>query len=82
MEQEVGGKWERFSYPHPCLNPQWSEQSLALTKQVGFKTAVLTEAGVVTKASNSLLLRRVYIGNDDVEAFRWRLDNAFAGRTV
>jgi len=82
LEQELGGKSEHFSYPHPCLNPQWSEQSLALTKQVGFKTAVLTEAGVVTKASNPLLLQRVYIGNDDVEAFRWRLENAFAGRTV
>jgi len=82
LEQELGGKPEHFSYPHPCLNPQWSEQSLALTKRIGFKTAVLTDAGVVTKKSNPLLLPRVYVGNDDAEAFCWRLENAFAGRMV
>ena len=88
LEQELGGKSEHFSYPNPgLLYPQWNEQSLALTKQIGFKTAVLTDAGVVTKASNPLLLQRVYIGNDDADAFRWRLDcafarEAFAGRRV
>ena len=82
LEQELGGKSEHFSYPHPCLNPQWSEQSLALTRQIGFKTAVLTDAGVVTNTSNPLLLQRVYIGNDDADTFRWRLENALAGRMV
>jgi peptidoglycan/xylan/chitin deacetylase (PgdA/CDA1 family) len=82
LDRELGGKSEHFSYPHPCLHPQWQEQSLTLTKKIGFKTAVLTDAGVVTKTSNPLLLQRVYIGNDDTDAFCWRLDNAFAGRNV
>ena len=82
LEKELGGKSEHFSYPHPCLNPQWSEQSLAMTKRIGFKTAVLTDAGLVTKMSNPLLLQRVYIGNDNAEVFCWRLENAFAGRMV
>ena len=83
LERELGGKSEHFSYPNPhFLNPQWNEQSLALTQRIGFKTAVLTDHGVVTKTSNPLLLQRVYIGNDDADAFCWRLDNAFAGRKV
>jgi len=82
LEQELGGKPEHFSYPHPCFSPQWSEQSLAVTKQLGFKTAVLTDHGVVTKASNPLLLHRVIPGNEDADAFCWRLDNEFVGRAV
>ena len=82
LERELGGKSEHFSYPHPCLNPQWNEQSLALTKKIGFKTAVLTDQGVVTKTSNPLLLQRVIPGNEDADAFCWRLENAFAGRIV
>jgi peptidoglycan/xylan/chitin deacetylase (PgdA/CDA1 family) len=82
LEKELGAKSEHFSYPHPCLNPQWNESSLAVTKQIGFKTAVLTDPGVVTKTSNPLLLQRVYIGNNDADAFCWRLENAFAGRMV
>ena len=83
LERELGSKPEHFSYPNPCLlNPQWNEQSLALTKRIGFKTAVLTDNGIVTKTSDPLLLRRVYVGNDDADAFRWRLENAFAGRNV
>ena len=83
LEHELGNKPLHFSYPHPCLlNPQWTQASLAVTKQAGFRTAVLTDAGVVTKTSNPMLLPRVYIGNDDADAFRWRLENAFAGRYV
>ena len=82
LERELNGKSEHFSYPHPCLYPQWNEQSLALTKQIGFKTAVLTDQGVVTKSSNPLLLQRVIPGDDDADDFCWRLDNAFAGRKV
>ena len=82
LGRELGEKLGHFSYPHPCYYPQWSEQSLALTKQLGFKTAVLTEHGIVTKTSNPLLLHRVIPGNEDAEAFCWRLDNEFAGRKV
>lgn len=84
LDREIKtGRSEHFSYPNPCLlNPQWNEQSLAVTKQAGFKTAVLTDAGVVTKTSDPLLLPRVTAGNEDADAFQWRLDNAFAGRMV
>jgi peptidoglycan/xylan/chitin deacetylase (PgdA/CDA1 family) len=83
LERELGGKSEHFSYPNPCmLPPQWNEQSLALTKKIGFKTAVLTDAGVVMKKSNPLLLPRVTPYNENVDAFRWRLENAFAGREI
>ena len=82
LERELGEKPEHFSYPHPCLSPQWNEHSLALTGQLGFKTAVLTDHGMVTKTSHPLLLHRVIPGNECAEDFCWRLDNAFAGREV
>jgi peptidoglycan/xylan/chitin deacetylase (PgdA/CDA1 family) len=83
LEQELDGKSEHFSYPNPgLLNPQWSEKSLALTKQIGFKTAILTNFGVVAKTTNPLLLPRVTVGNENTAAFCWRLENAFAGREV
>ena len=36
----MGEPVEHFSYPHPALNPQWSNQTLNITREAGFKSAV------------------------------------------
>jgi peptidoglycan/xylan/chitin deacetylase (PgdA/CDA1 family) len=79
LEKELGTAVEHFSYPHPYqINPQWSEASLAETRKLKYKTAVLTQRGVVTKTSMPLLLPRVRVQNAP-EEFRWTLERAFAG---
>jgi len=81
LERELGEPIQHFSYPHPYLiDPQWSEDSLRETESIGYKTAVLTQHGSVRRNANPLLLPRVYIGNDSVEQFRWKLENAFMGK--
>ncbi|MDR1962211.1 MAG: polysaccharide deacetylase family protein [Planctomycetaceae bacterium] len=53
LEREIGERIEHFSYPHPCLDPQWNESTLFETNELAFKTAVLTQFGIVTKDSNT-----------------------------
>ena len=80
LEQELGEPVLHFSYPHPYqMDPQWNEDSFKETQQLGYKTAVTTRKGLVRQAENSLLLPRLYIGNDSAEQFRWHLETAFAG---
>ena len=80
LEQELGEPVQHFSYPHPYqIDPQWNDDSLKQTEQLGYKTAVLTRHGLVYQAENPLLLPRLYIGNDHAERFRWHLESAFAG---
>ena len=42
LEEELGEQIDHFSYPHPALNPEWSAQTLEITREAGFKSAVLT----------------------------------------
>lgn len=78
LEKELGESIEHFSYPHPCLHPQWNEKTFALTERLNYKTVVLTQPGIVTQSSDPQLLPRVMIGNPDVEEFRWKLETALA----
>ncbi|MDR2441438.1 MAG: polysaccharide deacetylase family protein [Planctomycetaceae bacterium] len=79
LEQELGEPVEHFSYPHPCLDPQWNNATLAETKKLNYKTAVLTNFGLVTRSCLPLLLPRIMISNQDNKEFRWKLETALAG---
>jgi len=80
LEQELVGPVQHFSYPHPYqIDPQWNEDSLQETQKLGYKTAVLTQKGLVKQDANPLLLPRLYVGNGPAEPFRWKLEKAFAG---
>ncbi len=83
LTRELGAAPEHFSYPHPTLSPQWNDRTLALTRQLRYKTAVLTQEGVVHHEADPLLLTRVNVVADcDAEALRWKLETAFIGVTT
>jgi len=81
IEQEMGEPIEHFSYPHPALNPQWSQQTLQITRAAGFKSAVLTTAGPVRAKDNPLALRRISTPAD-LNQFVFNLQSTFLGRSA
>ncbi len=81
LEEEIGEPIDHFSYPHPALNPQWSKQTLELTREAGFKSAALTMAGPVRAGDDPLALKRIYAAND-LDQFTWNLQCTFLGRAV
>ncbi|MDR0391580.1 MAG: polysaccharide deacetylase family protein [Planctomycetaceae bacterium] len=79
LEHELGEPVEHFSYPHPCLDPQWNNATLAETEKLNCKTTVLTSFGLVTQNSSPLLLPRVMLNNQNNKEFQWKLETAFTG---
>ena len=80
LEKEMGEPVEHFSYPHPALNPQWSSLTHDITREAGFKSAVLTTPGPVRTGDDPLALRR--IGTPaDLDQFTWNLQCTFLGRS-
>jgi peptidoglycan/xylan/chitin deacetylase (PgdA/CDA1 family) len=78
LASELGEPVEHFSYPHPCLDPQWNNATLDKTIKLNHKTAVLTSYGTVTRRSSPLLLPRIMLCNQNDQEFRWKLENALA----
>lgn len=81
LEEKMGEEIAHFSYPHPALNPQWSKETLAITREAGFKSAVLTDRGPVRPGDDPLALKRIYSSNDP-EQFTWNLQTTFLGRSL
>lgn len=79
LEKEVGVPVVHFSYPHPTLDPHWTEQTVAMTEKAGYQTAVTATAGPVQKRDNPLTVRRISAPGDRHE-FLWRLECTFLGR--
>lgn len=79
IEAEMGEPVEHFSYPHPALNPQWSGETLGITREAGFQSAVLTTRGSVRAGDDPLALKR--IGTPpDLDQFTFNLQSTFLGR--
>ena len=81
VEEELGERIDHFSYPHPALNPQWSAQTLEITREAGFRSAALTTCGPVHAGDEPLALKRIYAAND-LNDFTWNLQCTFLGRSV
>jgi peptidoglycan/xylan/chitin deacetylase (PgdA/CDA1 family) len=81
LEQELGVPVEHFSYPHPALNPQWSRQTLEITREAGFKSAVLTTCGPIRRGDDPLALKRIYTA-PDLDQFTWNLQSTFLGKSI
>jgi peptidoglycan/xylan/chitin deacetylase (PgdA/CDA1 family) len=79
LEAELGVPVLHFSYPHPALNPQWNNGTLAITKEAGYQTAVTTTPGLVRKGDDPLRLARVWTPRSEHE-FLWNLECAFLRR--
>jgi len=76
LEEKLGEPVEHFSYPHPALNPHWSSQTLAITREARFKSAVLTTFGAVRAGDEPLALKRMYTPAD-LDQFTLNLQLAF-----
>ena len=81
LEQELGAPVEHFSYPHPALNPQCTEQTVEITRQAGFKSAVFTTCGPVRRGDEPFRLKRIYAAND-LDQWLWNLNLTFLGRSI
>lgn len=81
VEEQIGEPVEHFSYPHPALNPQWSKETLKITREAGFKSAVLTACGPVRPGDEPLALKRIYAANDP-DQFTWNLWATLLGRSI
>jgi len=78
LEERLGEPIEHFSYPHPALNPQWTPQTLQITREAGFRSALLTTPGSVLPGDQPLSLKRVP-GAKDFDEWIWRLERRFLG---
>ncbi|MGA8301259.1 MAG: hypothetical protein WB817_17385, partial [Terriglobales bacterium] len=70
-----------FSYPHPALNPHWSNETLGITREAGFKSAVLTTYGSVRAGDDPLALKRVTTPAD-IDQFTLNLQMTFLRSSV
>ena len=71
LEGVLGVPLVHFAYPHPALNPQWSSETLAITRDGGFKSAVLTTQGAVFRGDDPLCMMRVPA---DERGYQWSWD--------
>lgn len=78
LEEKLSEPIHHFSYPHPALNPHWSPQTLEITREAGFRSAVLTTPGSVLPGDQPLSLKRIPAGKD-FDLWIWRLEYAFLG---
>jgi peptidoglycan/xylan/chitin deacetylase (PgdA/CDA1 family) len=76
LEERLGAPVEHFSYPHPALNPHWSSLTLGITREAGFKSAVLTTYGSVRSGDDPLALKRMYTPAD-LDQFTLNLQTTF-----
>jgi|SRR5580658_1897294 peptidoglycan/xylan/chitin deacetylase (PgdA/CDA1 family) len=78
LEERLGEPIQHFSYPHPALTPHWSPQTLRITQEAGFRSAVLTTPGAVLPGDPPLSLKRIGPGNDS-DQMVWEMERAFLG---
>lgn len=81
IESKLGDAIHHFSYPHPALNPQWTQQTLEFTRDAGFESAVLTRCGPVRRGDEPFALKRIYPAND-LRQWKWNLECTFLGRRI
>ena len=73
LEKELCAPVEHFAYPNPIIQPHWNEQTVALTKEAGYRTGVTSTTGAVCRGDNPLSLRRISAPLD-VEEFAWQVE--------
>ncbi|MBV8477800.1 MAG: polysaccharide deacetylase family protein [Acidobacteria bacterium] len=81
LERKLGQPAVHFSYPCPALQPHWREATVRLSREIGYKTAVTANGGLVRAHHEPLCLRRIR-PTKQVAGLRWNLECTFAGRVV
>ena len=77
IEEQLQEPVVHFSYPHPALNPQWTETTSTMLGEAGYATAITTTRGPVRAGANPLSLKRMHAPRPEDE-FLWTLERAFA----
>jgi peptidoglycan/xylan/chitin deacetylase (PgdA/CDA1 family) len=78
LESHLGHPVRHFSYPHPALNPHWTETTTRQLREIGYSTAVTCEQGPVERTCDSLCLPRI-AAPDNVERLKWILETNMLG---
>ncbi len=81
LDAQMGEPITHFSYPCPALWPHWNSETLAISKEIGYETAVTTEGGMVRKQDDPLCLHRMR-PSKNLNDLRWNLDCTFLGRSM
>jgi len=81
LDAEMPEPVVHFSYPCPALWPHWNSQTLAMSKEIGYQTAVTTEGGMVRKKDDPLCLHRMR-PSKNLQELLWNLDCTFLGRSM
>lgn len=76
IEEATCSPVEHFSYPHPALSPQWNSETIAMTRQAGYHSAVTTTPGSVGRSTSPLCLARIGAPRPEHE-FLWQLERTF-----
>jgi peptidoglycan/xylan/chitin deacetylase (PgdA/CDA1 family) len=79
LDEKMGEPIQHFSYPHPALNPHWSPQTIEITREAGFRSAVVTTPGTVSPGDQPLSLKRLSAGKDS-DQLMWRMECGFMGK--
>jgi peptidoglycan/xylan/chitin deacetylase (PgdA/CDA1 family) len=81
VEAQIKAPVLHFSYPCPALYPNWTQQTLQETRNVGYRTAATTNNGLVHALDDPLELKRLR-PTKTVDGLLWNLESAFAGLAV
>jgi len=81
LARELGASVDHFAYPSPVLQPHCTEQTVALSRASGYKTAVTCHPGPVRLEDDCLLLKRNVVPTD-LDEFRWVLEATLVGRVL
>lgn len=77
----LGEPVQHFSYPHPALDPEWNAETVEITRETGFRSAVVTASGRVRPGDDPLELRRIYAAAE-FDQWLWNLECTFLGRAI
>jgi peptidoglycan/xylan/chitin deacetylase (PgdA/CDA1 family) len=78
LEQVLHSPVVHFSYPCPALTPHWKESTVAMSRKLGYLTAVTTDAGQIRRNDDPHSLHRTR-PTKDVEGLHWNLECSFLG---
>jgi peptidoglycan/xylan/chitin deacetylase (PgdA/CDA1 family) len=73
LESWLGSKVQHFAYPNGFADRDFDDSTMALVKQVGFESAVVTNGGVSTTQTSQLKLRRFTPWDSSALKFHARL---------
>ena len=76
LQAHLGVEVRHFSYPHPVLDPNYTEETAIMSREAGFESGVTTVNAPVDRGQNAWSLPRLYTLKHP-DDFHWHLEKAF-----